>query len=141
MGIDWEGILDAEGADMADAYDALVFDAYEGEEYWDEEDIQYDEDVDEDSVELPLSGGDGTAPIFTGDVSLDEGDPYAADDMQTIQQQKRDIQKLIGILVENDIPIPGDIIDKYIKRSSTVSSEERPEDPKSSEINDGDLPF
>lgn len=32
MGIDWEGILDAEGADMADAYDALVFDAYDEEE-------------------------------------------------------------------------------------------------------------
>lgn len=61
--------------------------------------------------------------------------------MDTIQQQKRDIQKLIVILIENDIPIPGDIIDKYIKRSSTVNSEERPEYPMASEFNDEDLPF
>ena len=141
MGIDWEEILDADGADMADAYDALVFDAYNGEEAWDEEDIQNDEDVDEDSVQLPLSGGDGTAPIFTGDVSLDEWDPFTADDMQTIQQQKRDIQKLIVILIENDIPIPGDIIDKYIKRSSSVNSVNNPETPNVWELNDEELPF
>lgn len=141
MGIDWEGILDAEGADMADAYDALVFDAYDGEEAWDEEEDQNDENVDKDGVQLPSSGGDGTAPVFTGDVSLDERTPDAENDMDTIQQQRQDIQKLIVILIENDIPIPGDIIDKYIKRSSPVNSEERPEYPMALEFNDEDLPF
>lgn len=141
MGIDWEEILDAEGADMADAYDALVFDAFDREEAWDEEELLNSEDVDEDSVELPFSNGDGAPLLFTGDASPDEWTPDAEDDTETIQQQKRDIQKLIVILIENDIPIPGDIIDKYIKRSSPVNSEERPDAPDALDLYDGNLPF
>lgn len=49
--------------------------------------------------------------------------------MESIEQQKTDIQRLISILVEKGIPIPGDIIDRYIKRTSetdTDSPEELP---------------
>ena len=47
--------------------------------------------------------------------------------LQTVEQQKKDIQKLLALLVERDIPIPGDIIDRYIRRSSEDDSEETEE--------------
>ena len=47
--------------------------------------------------------------------------------LQTVDQQKKDIQKLLALLVERDLPIPGDIIDRYIKRSSENDSEETEE--------------
>ena len=43
--------------------------------------------------------------------------------LQTVDQQKKDIQKLLALLVERDIPIPGDIIDRYIRRNSEDDSE------------------
>lgn len=43
--------------------------------------------------------------------------------LQTVEQQKKDIQKLLALLVERDLPIPGDIIDRYIRRSSEDDSE------------------
>ena len=47
--------------------------------------------------------------------------------LQTVEQQKKDIQKLLALLVERDLPIPGDIIDRYIRRSSEDDSEETEE--------------
>lgn len=38
--------------------------------------------------------------------------------LQTIDQQEKDIRRLIALLIERDIPLPGDIMDKYIKRIS-----------------------
>lgn len=49
--------------------------------------------------------------------------------MQIIEQQKQDIQKLLALLVEQDIPIPGNIIDRYIKRASEAESDEPEELP------------
>ena len=43
--------------------------------------------------------------------------------LQTVDQQKKDIQKLLALLVERDLPIPGDIIDRYIRRCSEDDSE------------------
>ena len=40
--------------------------------------------------------------------------------LQTIEQQKQDIQKLLALLIEQDIPIPGSIIDRYIRRASEM---------------------
>lgn len=51
------------------------------------------------------------------------------DAMQTIGQQKQDIQKLLALLVERDIPIPGSIIDRYIKRAFEAESDEQEELP------------
>lgn len=48
--------------------------------------------------------------------------------LETMEQQKRDVRKLVAILVENDIPIPDDIIDKYIRRCSSSTTEELPFD-------------
>ena len=48
------------------------------------------------------------------------------DALETLEQQKRDIQKLLAVLVERDIPIPGDIADRYIRRAA-----ERPEGEES----------
>lgn len=47
--------------------------------------------------------------------------------LQTVEQQKKDIQKLLALLVERDVPIPDDIIDRYIRRSSKDGSEEAEE--------------
>ena len=38
--------------------------------------------------------------------------------LQTNEQQEKDIGRLIAILIERGIPLPGDIMDKYIKRIS-----------------------
>ena len=50
-------------------------------------------------------------------------------DLQTIEQQKQDIQKLLALLIERDIPIPGNIIDRYIKRASETDNDESEELP------------
>ena len=48
--------------------------------------------------------------------------------LETMEQQRRDVQKLTAVLVENDIPIPDDIIDRYVRRSSSGSPGELPFD-------------
>jgi len=49
--------------------------------------------------------------------------------LQTIEQQKQDIQKLLALLIERDIPIPGNIIDRYIKCASATDNDETKELP------------
>lgn len=49
--------------------------------------------------------------------------------LQTIEQQKQDIQKLLSLLIERDIPIPGNIIDRYIKRATETDNDEAEELP------------
>ena len=49
--------------------------------------------------------------------------------LQTIEQQRQDIQKLIALLIERDIPIPGSIIDRYIRRASEIEPDEAEELP------------
>lgn len=43
--------------------------------------------------------------------------------LETLEQQKKDIQKLLAMLIERDVPIPSSIIDRYIKRSSDIDSD------------------
>lgn len=45
------------------------------------------------------------------------------DSLETLEQQKRDIQRLLAILVERDIPIPSDIADCYIRRAAETDSD------------------
>ena len=55
--------------------------------------------------------------------------------LQTIEQQKKDILKLLALLIEKDIPIPGDIIDRYVKRvPDSLDDESDDDEPK-------ELPF
>lgn len=49
--------------------------------------------------------------------------------LQTIEQQKQDIQKLLVLLIERDIPVPGNIIDRYIKRASETDNDKAEELP------------
>lgn len=42
--------------------------------------------------------------------------------LETLKQQKRDIQKLLALLVEQDVPVPGDIADRYIRRAAGTDS-------------------
>lgn len=49
--------------------------------------------------------------------------------LQTIEQQKQDIQKLLALLIERDIPVPGNIIDRYIKRASETDNDKAEELP------------
>lgn len=48
---------------------------------------------------------------------------------KTIDQQKADIRQLLALLIKEDIPIPEDLVDRYIRKTS---------DPKSI---DEELPF
>lgn len=49
--------------------------------------------------------------------------------LQTIKQQKQDIQKLLALLIERDVPVPGNIIDRYIRRASEMAPDEAEELP------------
>lgn len=49
--------------------------------------------------------------------------------LETIDQQKADIRQLLALLIKEDIPIPKDLIERYIHKTS---------DPKSI---DEELPF
>lgn len=53
--------------------------------------------------------------------------------LEKIEEQNRDIRKLIALLVEHDVPIPGNIIDQYIKRA--------PEETHDIQEEDEELPF
>lgn len=46
--------------------------------------------------------------------------------LQIVEQQDRDIRKLVSILIEKDIPIPGGIIDRYIRHSLPNDTGELP---------------
>jgi len=50
--------------------------------------------------------------------------------LDTAEQQRNDIKKLIILLIEYDIPIPDDIINKYLKKDSYIDN-----------ISEEDLPF
>ena len=43
--------------------------------------------------------------------------------LETLEQQKKDIQKRLAMLIERDIPIPDGIIDRYIKRIPDIDSD------------------
>lgn len=52
--------------------------------------------------------------------------------LETIGQQKQDIQKLMALFIERDIPIPGNIIDRYncyIRCDTDIDSDEVDELP------------
>lgn len=54
------------------------------------------------------------------------------DVLETIEQQKQDIQKLMALFIERDIPIPGNIIDGYncyIRCDTDIDSDEVDELP------------
>ena len=55
--------------------------------------------------------------------------------LETIEQQKKDVLKLLALLIEKDIPIPGDIIDRYVKRVLDSLDDESDDDEPE------DLPF
>ncbi len=42
--------------------------------------------------------------------------------LRTIEQQKADIRQLLAIMVKEAIPIPEDLIDRYIRKTSESES-------------------
>ena len=57
------------------------------------------------------------------------------DALETIEQQKKDILKLLALLIEKDIPVPSDIIDRNVKHVlNSLDGEFDDEEPE-------DLPF
>ena len=42
--------------------------------------------------------------------------------LKTIDQQKADIRQLLALLIKEDIPIPEDLIDRYIRKTSDSKS-------------------
>lgn len=55
--------------------------------------------------------------------------------LETIEQQKKDILKLLALLIEKDIPVPDGIIDRYVKRALDSLDDESDDDEPE------DLPF
>lgn len=55
--------------------------------------------------------------------------------LETIEQQKKDILKLLALLIEKDIPVPSDIIDRNVKRVLDSLDDEFDDDEPE------DLPF
>ena len=53
---------------------------------------------------------------------FDEFDCIYYEALDTIEQQRNDIKKLIILLIEYDIPIPDDIINKYLKKDSYIDN-------------------
>lgn len=48
--------------------------------------------------------------------------------LETIEQQKKDILKLLVLLIEKDIPVPGAIIERYVKRVLDSPDDESDDD-------------
>jgi hypothetical protein len=44
--------------------------------------------------------------------------------LKTIKQQKIDIKRFLSILIEKDIPIPEDMIDRYISKVPSLKEDE-----------------
>ena len=44
--------------------------------------------------------------------------------LKTIKQQKIDIKRFLSILIEKDIPIPEDMIDRYISKAPSLKEDE-----------------
>lgn len=44
--------------------------------------------------------------------------------LKTIKQQKIDIKRFLSILIEKDIPIPEDMIDRYISKIPSLKEDE-----------------
>lgn len=42
--------------------------------------------------------------------------------LETIDQQKVDIRQLLALLIKEDIPVPEDLIDRYIRKTSDSES-------------------
>lgn len=42
--------------------------------------------------------------------------------LKTIYQQKADIRHLLALLIKEDIPVPEDLIDRYIRKTSDSKS-------------------
>lgn len=42
--------------------------------------------------------------------------------LETIDQQKADIRQLLALLITEDIPVPEDLIDRYIRKASDSKS-------------------
>ncbi len=42
--------------------------------------------------------------------------------LETIDQQKADIRQLLALLIKEDIPIPEDLIERYISKTSDLKS-------------------
>ena len=55
--------------------------------------------------------------------------------LETIEQQKKDILKLLALLIEKGVPVPSDIIDRYVKRVHDCPDDEPDDDEPE------DLPF
>lgn len=71
-------------------------------------------------------------------MSRRKSDPYEVDDeffaqldflrndydqaLKTIDQQKADIRHLLALLIKEDIPVPEDLIDRYIRKTSDSKS-------------------
>lgn len=115
MGIDWEEILDAEGEDMAEAYD----DAIPQDEAEPAPDGYYNTDREPDDCEDDLAipeDYDGLLELF---YQSEEYSKEIAGNFESAQmvmsQQLKDLKKLLVTLKEHNIEIPEGIEDRYRK--------------------------
>lgn len=112
MGIDWEEILDAEGADMAEAYNnSLPEERYESTEASNHDSLEDEEEPVDDWIGEPEDG----PYAMTRDELIDEC-LYCYDWMHTLRYNvdlaRQDIKTLMDLLKEHGIQVPEDIIEK-----------------------------
>ena len=112
----WEEILDAEGADMADAYnDSLPEEPYESKKVYNHDFIEDEEEPVDDLFDEPEDG----PYAMTRDELIDEC-LYCYDCMHTLRYnidlERRDIRKLMDLLGEHGIQIPEDIEKNWIPK-------------------------
>lgn len=109
MGIDWEEILDAEGADMADVYnDSIPEEPYEYDTSEEEED-PYDDPNDDDELYVEYE-------VLTHDQLVDKCVDF--ENLISVMQDTFDsaiqyIKTLMDLLREHGIQVPEDMEERY----------------------------
>lgn len=102
MGIDWEYYLDAEGEDMADAYDDLIGDAMQ---YFEDEDDYYEEEYEDedynsyDDSELPF--GDDNCESQPDNTASSEN-PSDTDCLNNNVNQPDNIDKYCDLILSDN---------------------------------------
>ena len=136
MGIDWEEILGAEGADMADAYnDSLPEEPYESKAVYNHDFLEEEDEPFDDPLDEPEDG----PYAMTRDELIDEC-LYCYDYMHTLRYnidlERRDIRKLMDLLGEHGIQIPEDIEKNWIPKDDDTVELVLAEEPAKAKVDE-----
>lgn len=136
MGIDWEEILDAEGSDMAEAYNnSLPEEPYESKAVYNHDFLEEEDEPFDDPLDEPEDG----PYAMTRDELIDEC-LYCYDYMHTLRYnidlERRDIRKLMDLLGEHGIQIPEDIEKNWIPKDDDTVELVLAEEPAKAKVDE-----